>query len=86
MLLETIKRDLLVTVRNPAEVLNPLVFFVIVISLFPLGISPSVNVLQGIAPGVIWVARPHDCTNLTARPPPHRFRTARPTAPLQDRT
>ncbi len=56
MLLETIKRDLLVTFRNPAEMLNPLVFFVIVISLFPLGISPSENVLQGIAPGVIWVA------------------------------
>ena len=56
MLLETIKRDLLVTFRNPAEMLNPLVFFIIVISLFPLGISPSANVLQGIAPGVIWVA------------------------------
>ncbi len=56
MLLETIKRDLLVTFRNPAEMLNPLVFFVIVVSLFPLGISPSENVLQGIAPGVIWVA------------------------------
>ena len=56
MLLETIKRDLLVTFRNPAEMINPLVFFVIVVSLFPLGISPSENVLQGIAPGVIWVA------------------------------
>jgi len=56
MLLATIKRDLLVTFRNPAEMLNPLVFFVIVISLFPLGISPSANVLRDIAPGVIWVA------------------------------
>ena len=56
MLLETIKRDLLVTFRNPAEMLNPLVFFVIVISLFPLGISPSENVLRSVAPGVIWVA------------------------------
>lgn len=56
MLLETIKRDLLVAYRNPAEMLNPLVFFVIVISLFPLGISPMENVLRGIAPGVIWVA------------------------------
>ena len=56
MLLETIKRDLLVAYRNPAEMLNPLVFFIIVISLFPLGISPMENVLRGIAPGVIWVA------------------------------
>ncbi len=56
MLLATIRRDLLVTFRNPAEMLNPLVFFVIVISLFPLGVSPSAEVLQSIAPGVIWVA------------------------------
>jgi heme exporter protein B len=56
MLIETIKRDVLVTFRNPAEMVNPLVFFVIVISLFPLGISPSEKVLADIAPGVIWVA------------------------------
>jgi heme exporter protein B len=56
MLIETIKRDVLVTFRNPAEIVNPLVFFVIVISLFPLGISPSEKVLADIAPGVIWVA------------------------------
>ena len=56
MIIATVKRDLLVTFRNPAEVLNPLVFFVIVISLFPLGISPSAKVLSDIAPGVIWVA------------------------------
>ena len=42
--------------RNPADMMNPLVFFVIVISLFPLGISPSEDVLSEIAPGVIWVA------------------------------
>ena len=56
MMIATVKRDLLVTFRNPAEVLNPLVFFIIVISLFPLGISPSEKVLSDIAPGVIWVA------------------------------
>ena len=42
--------------RNPADMMNPLIFFVIVISLFPLGISPSQDVLSEIAPGVIWVA------------------------------
>ncbi|MFT4712619.1 MAG: heme exporter protein B [Candidatus Azotimanducaceae bacterium] len=56
LLLATIKRDLVVMARNPADMMNPLVFFVIVISLFPLGISPSEEVLSEIAPGVIWVA------------------------------
>ncbi len=56
MFFAAIRRDLLVTFRNPAEILNPLVFFVIVVSLFPIGISPSKEVLSSIAPGVIWVA------------------------------
>ncbi|MCB1644834.1 MAG: heme exporter protein CcmB [Pseudomonadales bacterium] len=60
-LLMTISRDLKVAYRNPADVINPLVFFVIVISLFPLGISPSADVLVGIAPGVIWVAALLSC-------------------------
>tara|TARA_B110000977_G_scaffold21170_1_gene25272 strand:- start:1395 stop:2063 length:669 start_codon:yes stop_codon:yes gene_type:complete len=51
-----IKRELLIAYRNPADLLNPLIFFVIVISLFPLGISPTEKVLSQIAPGVIWVA------------------------------
>ncbi|MFT5208866.1 MAG: heme exporter protein B [Flavobacterium sp.] len=51
-----IQRELLLTVRHPADLLNPLVFFVLVVSLFPLGISPSDEVLREIAPGVIWVA------------------------------
>lgn len=56
ILLETIKRDMLVTMRNPSDMLNPLAFFVIVISLFPLGVGPGKDVLSQIAPGVIWVA------------------------------
>ena len=56
MFIATIKRELLLNFRQPAEMLNPLVFFVLVVSLFPLGISPSADVLQMIAPGVIWVA------------------------------
>ncbi|MFT7689212.1 MAG: heme exporter protein B [Candidatus Azotimanducaceae bacterium] len=51
-----IRRELLLTMRHPADLLNPLVFFVLVVSLFPLGISPSDEVLREIAPGVIWVA------------------------------
>ncbi len=51
-----LKRDLTLAYRHRAELANPLLFFVIVISLFPLGISPESKVLQGIAPGIIWVA------------------------------
>ncbi len=56
ILVATVLRDLRITYRNPAEVLNPLIFFVIVVTLFPLGIGPSKQVLSDIAPGVIWVA------------------------------
>ena len=56
LFLATIKRDLLVYFRRPADVLNPLVFFVIVVTLFPLGVGPSKEVLSIIAPGVVWVA------------------------------
>jgi heme exporter protein B len=51
-----LKRDLTLAYRHRAELANPLLFFVIVISLFPLGISPEAKLLQVIAPGVIWVA------------------------------
>ncbi|HJL60891.1 MAG TPA: heme exporter protein CcmB [Pseudomonadales bacterium] len=56
MLLMTIRRDLLLTFRHPADVLNPVFFFILVVALFPIGISPSAEVLQTIAPGVLWVA------------------------------
>jgi len=51
-----LKRDLTLAYRHRAELANPLLFFIIVVSLFPLGISPESKILQGIAPGVIWVA------------------------------
>lgn len=49
-------RDLRLAVRRPGEVANPLLFFVVATSLFPLGISPQLEVLAGLAPGVVWVA------------------------------
>lgn len=49
-------RELLVLWRSPAEIINPLFFFVMVISLFPLAISPKPETLALIAPGVLWVA------------------------------
>ena len=51
-----LKRDLQVAVRNKGDVFNPLIFFVIVITLFPLGIGSDSAILSRIAPGVIWVA------------------------------
>ncbi|WBA14169.1 heme exporter protein CcmB [Salinivibrio proteolyticus] len=51
-----IRRELKVAFRQPSDSLNPLWFFIIVITLFPLGVGPDANLLQEIAPGVIWVA------------------------------
>jgi heme exporter protein B len=51
-----VRRDLLVAVRRKGDVLNVLVFFVIVASLFPLGVGPEPNQLRAMAPGVVWVA------------------------------
>jgi heme exporter protein B len=50
------RRDLLLAYRHRSELLNPLLFFVIVVSLFPLGVSPESSVLKIMAPGVIWIA------------------------------
>jgi heme exporter protein B len=52
----TVRRDLKIAYRNSSDLLNPLAFFFIVVTLFPLGISPSATVLAGLAPGVLWVA------------------------------
>jgi|TARA_Y100001968_G_scaffold327867_1_gene373828 heme exporter protein B len=52
----TLKRDLTLMLRRRGEVLNPLVFFALVITLFPIGISPDPELLASIAPGLLWVA------------------------------
>ncbi len=51
-----VMRDLLLAMRRRSDVLTTLFFFVIVVSLFPLGIGPELNTLRLIAPGVFWVA------------------------------
>tara|TARA_B100000959_G_scaffold161339_1_gene168905 strand:+ start:6248 stop:6892 length:645 start_codon:yes stop_codon:yes gene_type:complete len=48
-------RDLKMAFRNPSSFLNPLMFFVISISLFPIAISPEAQTLSSMAPGIIWV-------------------------------
>lgn len=51
-----IARDLRLAARRWDQVLQPLVFFVVVITLFPLAISPELSELRRIAPGILWVA------------------------------
>lgn len=49
-------RDLLLALRRRSDVATALLFFVIVASLFPLGVGAQPNLLRAVAPGVIWVA------------------------------
>ena len=51
-----LRRDLLLAYRRRSELLQPLIFLLVVISLFPLGVGPSPTLLAQIAPGVIWIA------------------------------
>ena len=51
-----VSRDLTLAMRRKADVLTSLFFFMIVVSLFPLGVGPEIDTLRKIAPGVIWVA------------------------------
>ena len=51
-----VRRDLLLALRRKGDVATALLFFVVVASLFPLGIGAEPNLLREIAPGVIWVA------------------------------
>jgi heme exporter protein B len=50
-----VQRDLRIALRRKGDVLNVLVFFILVASLFPLGIGPEPEQLRAIAPGVVWV-------------------------------
>jgi heme exporter protein B len=51
-----LRRDLMLALRNRAEYAMPLLFFVLVITLFPLALGASPELLARIAPGIIWVA------------------------------
>lgn len=51
-----IQRELLIAFRRQADIFNPLWFFIIVITLFPLSIGPEPGLLSRIAPGIVWVA------------------------------
>jgi len=51
-----LRREVSVALRQKGEVLTPLVFFVVVASLFPLGVGPESALLLRMAPGVLWVS------------------------------
>ena len=51
-----LKRDLMLAYRKKSDLFNPLIFFLMVATLFPLGVSPEPDFLAEIAPGVVWVA------------------------------
>jgi heme exporter protein B len=55
-LLAVVRRDLLLAMRQKGDVVNVLLFFVIVVTMFPLGVGPDKDTLRLIAPGVVWVA------------------------------
>ncbi|TQN81695.1 UNVERIFIED_ORG: heme exporter protein B [Citrobacter freundii] len=56
MMWRIFRLELRVAFRHSAEIANPLWFFLIVITLFPLSIGPEPQLLARIAPGIIWVA------------------------------
>ncbi|WP_051103936.1 heme exporter protein CcmB [Marinobacterium rhizophilum] len=51
-----LKRDLLLAFRSRSDLVNPLIFFLMVATLFPLGVSPEPGFLAQLAPGLVWVA------------------------------
>jgi heme exporter protein B len=55
-LIAVVHRDLLLAFRQRGEVINVLMFFVIVVTMVPLGVGPELNVLRMIGAGTVWVA------------------------------
>ena len=53
---QVVRKELLGAFRQQSDILNPVWFFVIVVTLFPLGIGTEPTLLARIAPGIIWVA------------------------------
>jgi len=56
VLLQVIRRDLLLAIRQKSDVVNTLFFFVVVVTMVPLGIGPEPALLRDVAAGVVWVA------------------------------
>jgi len=56
LILAVVVRDLRLALRRRADIVSALFFFIIVVSLFPLGVGPEPALLRQLAPGVLWVA------------------------------
>ncbi len=56
LLIMVARRDLVLAMRRRADVLTTLIFFVMVVSLFQLGVGPETDMLRKMAPGVLWVS------------------------------
>ncbi len=56
ILVWVLRRDMMLAMRRKSDVLTTLFFFVIMVSLFPLGVGPERELLKAIGPGVVWVA------------------------------
>jgi len=56
VLVAVIRRDLLLALRQRGDVANVLLFFVIVVTMVPLGVGPDKDTLRLIGPGIVWVA------------------------------
>lgn len=56
ILKQLIARDLKVAMRQRSELLNPIIFLLVVITLFPLAVGPGADNLSRLAPGIIWVS------------------------------
>lgn len=50
-----LRRDLLIAFRKRSDIVNPLLFFVMVAIMMPMGLSPEPRILSALAPGLIWV-------------------------------
>jgi len=56
VMLAVLKREVALGLRQKGEVLTPLVFFMVIASLFPLGVGAESSLLLRMAPGVLWVS------------------------------
>jgi heme exporter protein B len=50
-----LRRQLVLALRRPVAVANPLLFFAMVVALFPLGLGPAPDALATFAPGILWI-------------------------------
>ena len=51
-----VQRDLLMAWRRSSDIFSVVMFFILAVVLFPLGVGPELDTLRKIAPGIIWVA------------------------------